>query len=267
MKLSAYTIRQLCPFITGDAKLTPPQTGPKLVALFNSYGFKDLYTETGLPDGLSRTKYTEDRLNKLNDSPALATLLERIMTEAYFQGSEMVRQPAIDAINELVKDEGFKLIDMGGVYKMAGNIAKAVAVVKNEVHFEQIQKQILAELDKAQFLIWVAVAWITDPVLFDKLVEKRQQGLSVQVLIIDDDINKDKLAWEKVGFVKKLKPTGYFGNIAHHKFCVIDLERSINGSYNWTVKAQYNNENIVVSDDRDIAKKFAAKFIELKMEK
>jgi len=44
------------------------------------------------------------------------------------------------------------------------------------------------------------------------------------------------------------------------------LERSINGSYNWTVKAQYNNENIVISDDRDIAKKFAGKFIELKME-
>jgi len=131
----------------------------------------------------------------------------------------MKRLPAVDAINELVNDEGFKLVDTGGVYKIVGNVAKAVAVIKNEFHFEQIQTQILAELNKARFLIWVAVAWITDPVLFNKLVEKKQQGLSVQVLIVDDDINTDKLPWERMGFVKKLKPTGYFSNIAHHKLC------------------------------------------------
>jgi hypothetical protein len=265
MKLTPYTLQKLVPFVTGDNKLTPYQKGQELVAFFNTYGMKDLYTDTGLPDNLSRRKYTEDRLNKLNGTANLAAALEKVVSETHFQSAELEQGPAVDAMNGLINDEQFSLVEMGGTYKIAGNVAKAAEVVKNEVHFEDIQKQILAELDKARFLIWVAVAWLTDKVLLDKLIEKKKQGLSIQVLVVDDDTNK-RIDLDKVGFIKKLKPNGYFGNISHHKFCVIDLERSINGSYNWTIKAQYNNENIVISDDRETAKKFASKFIALKME-
>lgn len=30
----------------------------------------------------------------------------------------------------------------------------------------------------------------------------------------------------------------------HHKFCVIDLERVIDGSYNWTNNANYSGKGI-----------------------
>ena len=52
----------------------------------------------------------------------------------------------------------------------------------------------------------------------------------------------------------------------HHKFCVIDLKKVIHGSYNWTTKAQYNNETITISEGRYLAEKFAKEFIKIKSE-
>ena len=50
----------------------------------------------------------------------------------------------------------------------------------------------------------------------------------------------------------------------HHKFCIIDLKTVIHGSYNWTIKAQYNKESISIDTSRDLAEKYASEFIELK---
>ncbi|MCG8696967.1 MAG: phospholipase D-like domain-containing protein [Bacteroidales bacterium] len=51
-----------------------------------------------------------------------------------------------------------------------------------------------------------------------------------------------------------------------NKFCVIDLEKVIHGSYNWTNKAQYNNETISIIDSRLEAKKYADQFLKIKQE-
>ena len=47
---------------------------------------------------------------------------------------------------------------------------------------------------------------------------------------------------------------------------MIDLEKVIHGSYNWTNKAQYNNETISIIDNRLEAKKFAEQFLKIKQE-
>jgi phosphatidylserine/phosphatidylglycerophosphate/cardiolipin synthase-like enzyme len=52
----------------------------------------------------------------------------------------------------------------------------------------------------------------------------------------------------------------------NNKFCVIDLEKIIHGSYNWTNKAQYNNETILIIDSRLEAEKFADQFLKIKQE-
>jgi phospholipase D len=47
----------------------------------------------------------------------------------------------------------------------------------------------------------------------------------------------------------------------HHKFCVIDKEEVLTGSYNWTVSAdEVNYENLVILRDRRIAGQFSAEF-------
>ena len=134
-----------------------------------------------------------------------------------------------------------------------------------ETKFENIKNQIISEINKAKFFIWVAVAWFTDRDLANELFKKNKQGLNVQIIVNDDAINSplcskfdDYFENYKIPSDKKYK------NLMHHKFCLIDMKRVIHGSYNWTLKAQYNNETITISEGRDIAEAFAEEFINIK---
>lgn len=145
-----------------------------------------------------------------------------------------------------------------------GHNDEALDEVTINAHFEQIQKNIIYQINQAKFIIWVAVAWVTDKILFDHLVEKKNQGINVQLIIIDDEINKNSgLNYEKIE-IYKIKKNGAYENIMHNKFCIIDLKTVIHGSYNWTKKAKFNNETIEVVNNRLYAEKFAEQFIQLK---
>ena len=52
-------------------------------------------------------------------------------------------------------------------------------------------------------------------------------------------------------------------NRMHDKFCIIDFEYVMHGSYNWTKPANYNDETLATALDRDFVKKFADEFIRL----
>ena len=50
----------------------------------------------------------------------------------------------------------------------------------------------------------------------------------------------------------------------HNKFCIIDKNIVLNGSYNWTDNAERNNlENIQVTYDDTLASKFLIQFDEI----
>jgi cardiolipin hydrolase len=50
----------------------------------------------------------------------------------------------------------------------------------------------------------------------------------------------------------------------HHKFAIFDRTYLVTGSYNWTRSAaSYNEENIVVSDDRRLVSAFSGTFEKL----
>ena len=63
--------------------------------------------------------------------------------------------------------------------------------ISQEILFEDIQNQIIEEIRNAKFLIWVTVAWFTDPVLFNELVKKKKEGLNIQVIIDDNEKNNN----------------------------------------------------------------------------
>ena len=58
-----------------------------------------------------------------------------------------------------------------------------------QAYFENIEAQILRELDHAKESVIVAVAWLTNAPLFNKLCEKCGHGVIVQLMVLDDDIN------------------------------------------------------------------------------
>lgn len=139
---------------------------------------------------------------------------------------------------------------------------------ETDVFFEHQQEKIITEIRQAKYVIWIAVAWFTDERLFDELKEKVEKGVNVQLIIDDDDINRNYgFKYEDYFETHRMPLKGYFDNIVHHKFCVIDLQTSLHGSYNWTRKAQYNRETLEISENREIAQKFADEFIALKTHK
>lgn len=48
-----------------------------------------------------------------------------------------------------------------------------------------------------------------------------------------------------------------------HKFCIVDLDYVMHGSYNWSKNANYNEETLATALDREFVSKFADEFMEI----
>jgi hypothetical protein len=136
-------------------------------------------------------------------------------------------------------------------------------MILTEAHFNNIKSKIQEELLLAQQHIYVAVAWFTDDELFQTLLQKQQDGVVVNLVIVKDEINFGDF---KLNFNNLVITGGAFhaieGNLMHNKFCVIDGRILITGSYNWTRRAATSNmENIVITyDDFELAHKYIEQF-------
>lgn len=47
--------------------------------------------------------------------------------------------------------------------------------VSQEVLFDNIHRQIVDEIRGAKYVIWIAMAWFTDPQLFEELLKKKSK--------------------------------------------------------------------------------------------
>jgi hypothetical protein len=115
-------------------------------------------------------------------------------------------------------------------------------------YFRNIRKELLGALETTENQLRIAVAWFTNSALFDLLLEKLNNGVQIELVIIDDYINNGDFGLDFQEFIDKGGKL-YYGreeNPMHHKFCVIDNRILFTGSYNWTYYAENKNiENIV----------------------
>lgn len=139
-----------------------------------------------------------------------------------------------------------------------------------QAHFQDIQQVITRHLKAAQGEILAAVAWFTDQEIFDVLCRQAQAGIGVSIAVLGDDINQapGALNFQRLcslgGKVAFLPPGSDGEPMMHHKFCVLDGQTVITGSYNWSRKAQRNDENItVVTEAPDFAAKYRLAFHDL----
>lgn len=127
--------------------------------------------------------------------------------------------------------------------------------MQTEAIFKHIQESITQEINLAQHSIYVVVAWFTDIELFSALADKAKQGCNVNIITSNDLINQNsKIKYEQ--FSSENFKIHLYGNsekdLIHHKFCVIDKDTVITGSYNWTNKAKINSENIVITRGNEV---------------
>lgn len=130
---------------------------------------------------------------------------------------------------------------------------------------KEIFERIKTELNKAQKEILLAMAWFTDEELFEIMLRKASANLKISI-VLSEQLDNEKLdfpALEALGAsVIKIRNVGY--GMMHQKFCVIDNDVVINGSYNWSTNAKKNNhENISISYDPESVKRFRNQFFKI----
>lgn len=137
--------------------------------------------------------------------------------------------------------------------------------ISQEIVFENIRSQIIEEIRSAKYLIWIVMAWFTDPVLYDELLKKKAQGVNIEIVLDNNEKNKSAEFDVASDFPTHwITVQSYFQNIMHHKFCIIDLSTTIHGTFNWTKAANFNKESISIDRNRSTIESFADEFMRLK---
>jgi hypothetical protein len=161
--------------------------------------------------------------------------------------------------------------------QFGGNAIQGMGTISApEVYFlpkniDEFNQRLMGLLDNAKDHVFVAMYWLTDTSIINKLISLKQRGIDVQI-IFDESVDKYK---NVDGFVQQLlqnkiipyvlpnTPSG----IMHNKFVVIDGRFVVTGSANFTatvfnkVPNRFNNENIVIFNSSEIAAKYGEEFL------
>jgi phosphatidylserine/phosphatidylglycerophosphate/cardiolipin synthase-like enzyme len=136
----------------------------------------------------------------------------------------------------------------------------------SEYHFENIEYFVKRELSDAKSRVLIAVAWLTNVSICEVLIKLKL--LSIEIIVDDKVTNRTSVCVQmlnqagiQIAFIKDMSHVHY---LMHNKFCVIDQQTVITGSYNWTLNANHNHENIAVIHDQETALQYAQRFRSIK---
>jgi len=261
MKLSNYVISKLVPFVVGDDH-EPYRSGTQLIELFNEYGGYDYLPSKGMPMmpnshlKYSRRVFAEQKMEEMNNTDGLRQLLEFVIDH-----SEKPTTPT--EIGKIMERDGYSIVKDGEAYRIVGGVIENTPPVATEAYFHNLESKVISALDDAKVSICVAMAWFTNERIKEKLLEKKKAGVEVDIIIYEDSVN------HKYGVdLSELPHTsirGSRGGVMHNKFCVIDNQTVLTGSYNWTKNAETSNdENVSVLKDPKRASEFSVEFKKIK---
>ena len=110
----------------------------------------------------------------------------------------------------------------------------------------------------------VCVFTITDNRIVEEMVQAHLRKVSIRVISDDDkslDRGSDISRLDDLGVPVRRDRSRHH---MHHKYAIFDDSTVLTGSYNWTRSAaEYNEENIIVSDDSRLRALFSDHFEQL----
>lgn len=128
----------------------------------------------------------------------------------------------------------------------------------------QCREAIIQQIRQAKSSLHICVFTISDNEITDEIIDASKRGINIQIISDNDkayDKGSDVIRMAELGIPTKVDGTR--GHM-HHKFCVIDKETVISGSYNWTRSAADRNyENITIGTHPRITKTFLSEFHKL----
>ena len=137
-----------------------------------------------------------------------------------------------------------------------------------DVIFDGFYEYISSVLLAAEADVKIAVAWLNFNMygrIFEILLQRR---VHLEIIINDDMINAKNDSRihdlrQRGAFIYKIKmPT--LRKYMHEKFCIIDEEKVLNGSYNWSRNTNKNFENLMITEKCLVVKKFIYEFETIK---
>lgn len=122
-------------------------------------------------------------------------------------------------------------------------------------------QEIVSEIDKAKDYVYVAMYYFTSRPIAQALIRARDRGVDVKVCL---DKEQPTYEYSKSRFLENeginIKLIGGSG-IMHNKFCIVDDRITLTGSYNWTARADLeNDENLLVIESKQIAMIYKEQF-------
>lgn len=131
-----------------------------------------------------------------------------------------------------------------------------IAFSPGEMGLELINR----ELRGAKKTLDICVFTITDNRISDSITKAHDRGIAVRVITDNDkqfDDGSDIARMVRVGVPTRFDPDT---DHMHHKFAIVDGQRLITGSYNWTHSATRNHENVTVLSDGELIEAFSQEF-------
>ncbi len=157
------------------------------------------------------------------------------------------------------------------------------ASVCNQAYFspdDNVQQKLIEYINAEKMGIHLAIFSFTDKKIAEALYDAHKRGIQVEI-IADAGCNNDKFS--KIAYLKDAgipilvydpKKSAHYNtmlsNIMHNKFVIFDNNKDNaplvwTGSFNFTKSAgQSNQENVIVTNDPNVIKKFKNQFAILK---
>jgi hypothetical protein len=142
MQISERSIKRIGEIITGDARLSPYRSGPKLVGFFNELGGNDIYGQ-GFP---ARWKFAEDRIREQNGTSALKKIILSALDPRDFIDEDLDIQKAIKYMNDFLEYDGYEIVMHGKGYdvidKTRGEIFLDIKLDPSHLSHQFITEQV-----------------------------------------------------------------------------------------------------------------------------
>ncbi len=138
---------------------------------------------------------------------------------------------------------------------------------------EAINRELFLLLERAKKQVLIAMYWITDDFIIDKLIKTKKRGIDVQIIFDESSKNNINVMnrFLENNIFPVISPSDVQG-LMHNKFLVFDNKIVWTGSVNFTKtgfnpKSTYvNHENVVIIYSEDIAQKFSNVFFGIEKE-
>ncbi len=141
----------------------------------------------------------------------------------------------------------------------------SLSKVKIKVLFspqDNCAQEIVSAIDKAEQYVFVAMYFFTSRPIAQALVRSQDRGVEVKICL---DGEQPHYEYSKSGYLenKGINVRLITGSgIMHNKFCIIDDRITITGSYNWTARADLeNDENILIIESEELARIYKEQFL------